>query len=153
MIQTELMTKLIHSLTDDDSYEAVVASLDAIQQLLKKLGPAVIDGNLTDLTHAIHSLLEKKTKCFGELDDEDDDFEQQDEEEEDDDEDTNETVFEAITDILPQMAKTLKQGFLVPFQNVLTSLLSYCSPDKDVNDNIQVVGCVKNIIYIVGCFA
>lgn len=75
MIQTELMTKLIHSLTDDDSYEAVVASLDAIQQLLKKLGPAVIDGNLTDLTHAIHSLLEKKTKCFGELDDEDDDFE------------------------------------------------------------------------------
>lgn len=95
-------------LTEDDSYEAVVASLDSIQTLLKKLGPAVIDGNLSDLTDAILALLEKKTKCFGALDDDDEEFEEEEEHEEDEDEDTNETVFEAITDILPQMAKTLK---------------------------------------------
>jgi hypothetical protein len=100
---------------------------------MKKLGPAVIDGNLTQLTEAIKTLLDRKARCFG-VDDDDEEIEQ--EEEEEDDEDTNENVFEALTDIIPQLAKTLKLGFLVPFQNILPSLLAYCNPERDVNDNI-----------------
>ena len=69
---------------------------------MKRLGPAVIDGNLNELTTALKSLLDRKTRCFGTAgaSDDEEEFEEEQEEEEDD-EDTNETVFEAITDIIP----------------------------------------------------
>jgi hypothetical protein len=59
------MKKLLHVLIEDESHESVVIALDAIEHLMKKCGPVVIDVNLTDLTKKITMLFEKKTRCFG----------------------------------------------------------------------------------------
>lgn len=52
-------------LEEDESCEAVCASIDALEDLTKKLGPAFIDGVLKELTNTLLKLLEKKGKCFG----------------------------------------------------------------------------------------
>jgi len=41
---------------------------------MKKLGPGIMDTNITVLTKSVRALLEKKTRCFGN-EDGDDDFE------------------------------------------------------------------------------
>ena len=128
------MVKLLHVLQEDESADAVVVALDAIEHLLKKVGPSCVDANLHLLTKAVRALLEKKTRCFGNEDEDDGDVEQEDQDDDDEDDDTNETVFEAITDLIPQMAKTLKLGFMVPYQSLMPSLLTYCNFDREQND-------------------
>ncbi len=59
---------------------------------------------MTRLTKNVVLLLEKKTRCFGNEDglEADDNFEEENNENDDEEEDdTNETVFEAITDLIP----------------------------------------------------
>ena len=69
---------------------------------MKNIGPSVIDANITILTKNLKALLDKKTRCFGDEGDEsNEDLEEEENEEEEEDEDTNETIFEAITDLIP----------------------------------------------------
>lgn len=58
-------------MTDDESVDAVTTTLDGIEHLTKKIGPAFIDGNLNQLNQTIFNLLERKAKCYGNDDDED----------------------------------------------------------------------------------
>lgn len=141
------MVKLLQVLVDDESSDAVVVALDAIEQLMKNIGPSVIDANITILTKNLKALLDKKTRCFGDEGDEsnEDLEEEENEEEEEEDEDTNETIFEAITDLIPQMAKTLKLGFMVPYNSLLPSLLQYCNYEREQNDILQTIGCFAEI--------
>ncbi len=56
-------------MSDDESVDAVTTTLDGIEHLTKKIGPAFIDGNLNQLNQMLFNLLERKAKCFGNDDD------------------------------------------------------------------------------------
>jgi hypothetical protein len=43
--------------------------------------------------------------------------------------------------LIPRLAKTYGAGFVPSFGVLLPKMVGYTSPDKDINDNIQIVGC------------
>ncbi len=74
--------------------------MESIDDLIKDLGPAFIDRNLTPLSEGIMKLLEAEVD--------------QDDEEEEGEEDEDETdvhTFEALCDLIPTLAENLRAGF------------------------------------------
>lgn len=95
--------------------ECVALALDAINDLCLKVGPQIVHKNMNDLTKALLLVLTKKIKCLGA--DEEEEFEENEED------DMNETIFENISELIPTLAKTLKNGFLLAFRELLPTLL------------------------------
>ncbi len=69
------------------------------------MGPIVIERCIEDLVKVINILLKGEGNCQIPLD----------EGEDEEDEETNVYVFEALTDLIPSMAKALKSGFILVF--------------------------------------
>lgn len=65
----ELVPRLIFVMTEDDTEEVQACAIEALTNLIKEIGPALIDKNLENLTTAIMMLLEGRS---GEIDDEED---------------------------------------------------------------------------------
>lgn len=57
----------------------------------------------------------------------------------------NSLIFENLTDLIPAMAKVLKQGMLLPFRYIYDSLVKNLSENSDIDDIIQTVGCFAQL--------
>jgi len=64
-IRIELHNKLFYFLKEDESKEVVSGTLEVIQDLIKDLGPAVIDQGLDALVELIILLLKNEGTCQG----------------------------------------------------------------------------------------
>lgn len=53
----------------------------------------------------------------------------------------NLNVYENLTDLIPTLAKTLKNGFILMFREILPYLITYLNKDKEIDDIICTVGC------------
>lgn len=65
LLQIDLMQKFIRLIAEDDSVELVALTVDALDNLTKKLGPEFIHRNLDELTKIIVMILSRKIKCLG----------------------------------------------------------------------------------------
>ena len=86
-------------------------------------------------------LLEGKS---GQIDDEDDD-EAEEPEDEEEDEDTEVNTFETLCDLIPRLAKVIRDGFEPSLKQLLPSMMKYTYDREDVNDPIQIVGSFSQI--------
>ncbi|CAD8054568.1 unnamed protein product [Paramecium sonneborni] len=136
-LQTDVMQKLIRVIAEDESYECAALAIDVIDHLTKKLGPQIVYKNLDDLSKVITLILNKKIKCLGaDLDSEG---------EEENDQDMNLNVLENLTDLIPTLAKNLKNGFVLMFREIFPHLATYLHKDKEIDDIICTVGCLAQI--------
>ncbi|CAK60429.1 unnamed protein product (macronuclear) [Paramecium tetraurelia] len=136
-LQTDVMQKLIRVIAEDESYECAALAIDVIDHLTKKLGPQIVYKNLDDLAKVITLVLNKKIKCLGaDLDSEG---------EEENDSDMNLNVLENLTDLIPTLAKNLKNGFVLMFREIFPHLATNLHKDKEIDDIICTIGCLAQI--------
>ena len=129
-IQIETVTKYLFYMDQDESQEVVQATIECFDQMIKDLGLVVVEKCYDDLTKSIDKLLRGEGNCQIPMD----------EEEDEEDEETNIYVFEALTDLIPTLAKVLKSGFVLIFKQLYEAMFLYTSKNKDINDNIQIIG-------------
>ena len=101
LICIEIWQKFLYYLTEEKDPQIVAISISSIEILVLKLGPAFIDHNLADLCDRIIVLLEGQGICQKAESDE----------EEGGDDETIAKIFEALTDLIPALAKVLQGGF------------------------------------------
>lgn len=124
------MRELVES---EASSEVIAHIIDCLEELLKQLGPAFLDRHLDLFVSQINEWLGREhTRCDGV---------EVGEREEDDEAETDIPVFESLTDLIARLAKVFKVGFVPGFMALLPQMLKYTEREKDVNDNIQIVGC------------
>jgi hypothetical protein len=97
--RTVIVPRLLTIMTEDDDNKVRGAAVESIDDLIKELGPAFIDRNLTPLSEGIMRLLEAEV-------DQDDE-----EEEEEAEDETDVHTYEALCDLIPTLAETLRTGF------------------------------------------
>jgi len=140
-LQIDLMNRYLDNLETEESSDVVAVTIESIGTLLKSLGPVLVENCMEDLVKHV----EKYLRCQGTCQIEDSD---------DEDEDTMIEIFENLTDLIPDMAKVLKNAFLPSFEKLVPAMMLYTSRKKDINDNIQIVGAFaevfKNIPAAVG---
>jgi hypothetical protein len=90
-------------MTEDDSREVQACAIEVFDNLVKEVGPVLVDGQIEQIVTAVVMLLEGGS---GEVEDEDEE-----EEGEEEDEDTEVYTFEPLCDFIPRLAKVLRVGF------------------------------------------
>mgnify|MGYP001807894447 CR=1 FL=1 len=65
--------------------------------------------------------------------------------EEENDSDMNLNVLENLTDLIPTLAKNLKNGFILMFREIFPHLSAYLHKDKEIDDIICTVGSLAQI--------
>lgn len=96
---------------------------------MKSLGPIFLENNLEKLTNSLNLLITKEAKCLAPVDDDDEE-----------EQETDAKVWDPIADILPKMAKTLRESYKPVFMKLLNGLFEYSNPDRDIYDNQCLVG-------------
>jgi hypothetical protein len=57
----------------------------------------------------------------------------------------NQNIFENLTDLIPTLAKNLKNGFVLMFRSLLPYLTANLNKDKEIDDIICTVGCFAQL--------
>lgn len=93
------------------------------------MGPIFLENNLEKLTNSLNLLITKEAKCLAAVDEDDED-----------EEETDAKVWDPIADIIPRMAKILRNSFKPVFMQLLEGLFAYSNPERDIYDNQCLVG-------------
>ena len=123
----ELFVKYLYYLEEDTSSEVVCAVLEALDELIFKLGVNFVNQNIDNLIADLILILKGNSKCLQE------DLE--------DIDDVKETVYELITDLIPTLNRNYKQHFNIYFDKLFKVMYSFLDTHKDINLIIQMVGC------------
>ena len=113
---------MVHYLTEEESPEVTSATLETLQTNLKNLGPAFIDHNIDRLMAALNKLLNNDCVCQTGADDDSDDA------------DVNGMIFGNVTELLPIIAKTLRDGFVPSYKAIHKSLKKFMKENKGLDD-------------------
>lgn len=108
------------------SSEVVSTAIDCIGELVKMIGPLLLENYLPDLTHSLGILLKGQGKCHIPMEDDEDEI----------DNETNIKVFEAVTDLLPIISKTMTTSFTESFMDLYPSLVSYLNVKNEIADQM-----------------
>lgn len=109
-LKTDLFVKWFTLIISDESTEVVCTVIEAVDHLIKKIGPALIHNSLDEMSMILLKILEKKIKCNNFDEENDEEYEQENEEV-----DTQLSVFESASDLITRLAKVLGAGFFVTF--------------------------------------
>eukprot|EP01124_Arcella_intermedia_P013089 TRINITY_DN1949_c0_g1_i1.p1 TRINITY_DN1949_c0_g1~~TRINITY_DN1949_c0_g1_i1.p1 ORF type:complete len:1078 (+),score=300.19 TRINITY_DN1949_c0_g1_i1:190-3234(+) len=145
LIDTFLLI-MIKAVSKDYDRSVAYTALESINQILKALGPAAIETNLSALKTAVTNVLLKTTNCqvLYEDSDEEEGIYDADEEESD-----NIVLFQNACEVVGQLSKLYGASFIENFEFV-DLLANYAKPTIDTYLKQEAIGTIAEIVESIG---
>ncbi len=152
-----VLPKFLETLKEDEDREVVSRTLESLCDLIKAIGPAVIEDRLPLFVECIMILLAQKAMCMREDSDEEEDDEEEGkagkskakaaQEEEDDEEelDHDEMLIVNIVELIQDLAKATGSAIIPMYSEVLEILMKYTRAPHPENDCVVAVGCFTDL--------
>ncbi|CAM8919178.1 unnamed protein product [Rhodiola kirilowii] len=131
----------IKTMTDDDDKEVVAQACMAVAEIINEFGYVAMEPFMLQLVNATLTLLREESVCQQTESDSDED---------DDDTTHDEVLMDAVSDLLPALAKVMGSEFAPIFAQLFEPLMKFAKASRPSQDRTMVVACIAEIAQNMG---
>ena len=130
----ELIPKLVFMMSQDESNKSASVAIESLEELIKEIGPVLIDKSMDTIKDVLMRLLESQNAV-----------EEGEDEEEEEADDTDAYIFQPVCSLIPTIAETLLAGFESTLHELHPYMMQFLEEREDINDNVQMAGCLSQV--------
>ncbi|KDQ11917.1 hypothetical protein BOTBODRAFT_34989 [Botryobasidium botryosum FD-172 SS1] len=132
---------LFEMLESEDDKTVVSGYCQSLSETLGKVGPGLVDGRLEEVCNFIIQILEQKSLCQQDPDQDDED-----EEVMEDQAEFDSVLISTASDVVGSLASVLGPDFSQAFGTFLPNIMKYYSKGRSLSDRTSSIGCLGEII-------
>lgn len=136
-----VMNIYLKTMNDDDDKEVVAHACTSVADIIRDFGYMALEPYMSKLVESTLLMLREQSVCQQVESDSDD---------EEDDTEHDEVLMDAVSDILPALAKVMGSSFAPVFAKLFEPLMKFAKASRPLQDRTMVVACLAEVAQEMG---